>query len=66
MAPPLDRAGGHPPFAGLRERGSARDHRRMQKLAKTSKKMRLPSDFLGAFCFVVLIVTVVYAVLTTG
>ena len=66
MAPWLDPAGRHPLFAGLPLRGFARHHCQMEKLANTSKKARHPSDFLGAFCFVVLIVTVVYAVLTTG
>lgn len=37
----------------------------MEKIATTLKKARPTSDLLGAFCFVVLISTVVYAALTT-
>jgi hypothetical protein len=36
----------------------------MDKTLQTQKKERAPSDFLGAFGFVVLITTVVYAALT--
>lgn len=36
----------------------------MNKPAVTLKKTRSSSDFLGAFCFVVLVLTVLYATLT--
>jgi len=37
----------------------------MQHASKARHKVRRPSDFLGAVCFVVLIATVVYAALTS-
>ena len=36
----------------------------MNKPAVALKKTRSSSDFLGAFCFVVLVLTVLYATLT--
>jgi len=38
----------------------------MEPLHKARQKVRRPSDFLGAVCFVVLIATVVYAALTSA
>ena len=36
----------------------------MEKPAATLKKPRSCSDFLGAFCFVVLVLTILYATLS--
>jgi hypothetical protein len=36
----------------------------MNKPAATLKKTRSSSDFVGAFCFVVLVLTVLYATLS--
>jgi hypothetical protein len=42
----------------------ARQHGPMEKPLKPRAKPRAASDFLGAFCFVVLVATVAYAALT--
>jgi hypothetical protein len=64
MFGPAPESGGHPSSKGLCEAGCAPDHCAMDKTLQTQKKERAPSDFLGAFGFVVLITTVVYAALT--
>ena len=38
----------------------------MDKPVKTRESQRPPSDFVGAVCFVLLVVTVVYASLTAA
>jgi hypothetical protein len=38
----------------------------MNKTTDAHKKPRSPPDLVGAFCFVVLVLTVLYATLTTG
>jgi hypothetical protein len=38
----------------------------MKKVTFSSKGERTPSDFFGAFCFVVLIAVVVYAAMTAA
>lgn len=53
-------------FAGLRGSGPKSDDCCMEKPTATLKKPRSSSDFFGAFCFVVLILTVAYAALTTN
>ena len=53
-------------FNGLREGSLVPEHGRMEQSRKSPQKERRPSDFLGAFCFVILIATVLYAVLTAS
>ena len=45
---------------------AAPDHAAMRKPAKAPARPRHRSDYWGAFCFVVLVVTVLFAVLTAG
>ncbi len=51
-------------FEGVSNRGAERDDGGMNKPAVALKKPRSSSDLLGAFCFVVLVLTVLYAALT--
>ena len=53
-----------PVFAGLCNGGLEADDERMEKPAASLKKTRPTSDLFGAFCFVVLVLTVLYATLT--
>ena len=51
-------------FEGVRNGGAEPDDANMNKPAVAIKKPRSSSDLFGAFCFVVLVLTVLYAALT--
>ena len=51
-------------FEGVRNGGAEPDDVSMNKPVVALKKPRSSSDLFGAFCFVVLVLTVLYAALT--
>jgi hypothetical protein len=53
-----------PVFMGVCKAAAERDDQRMEKPTAALRKTRSPSDLFGAFCFVVLVLTVVYATLS--
>ena len=55
---------GHPTFGGLIGAWLGPDHADMKEPSQTAQHQRRGSNLLGAFCFIVLIATVVYAALT--